>query len=281
MASSHGPRATSPRRPSRSARLISAGRTPPPPSWRAHRRSALPAHARRLRRASATPARLRAAPAHLARRRGPHARGLQRAALTPARARRAGRQRAVPHGARHRPGLDPPDDRGEPAPQGVPPRIPSWEWFAESLAWGQASEHVPDTRRWWFELRLHATYGTLEMRVPDAQATRRRCARRGGVRVRLVEALAARYDAGEPLPVHDSWRIDENRWSAMRDGVEGTLADLDTGERVPTRELLRSRVRRAAPGDRAADAGQRRHPHPAGRAGRRRSRTSSDQFLSV
>ena len=28
----------------------------------------------------------------------------------------------------------------------------------------------------------------------------------------------------------------------MRDGVEGTLADLETGERVLTRELLRSRV---------------------------------------
>ena len=60
----------------------------------------------------------------------------------------------------------------------------------------------------------------------------------------LVHALAARYDAGEPLPVHDSWRIDENRWAAMRDGVEGTLADLETGERVPTRELLRLARRR-------------------------------------
>ena len=28
----------------------------------------------------------------------------------------------------------------------------------------------------------------------------------------------------------------------MRDGVEGTLADLDTGERMPTRELLLARV---------------------------------------
>jgi carboxylate-amine ligase len=58
----------------------------------------------------------------------------------------------------------------------------------------------------------------------------------------LLHALAARYDAGEALPVHDSWRIDENRWAAMRDGVDGTLADLETGRRVPTRELLASRL---------------------------------------
>ena len=58
----------------------------------------------------------------------------------------------------------------------------------------------------------------------------------------MTREAAARYDAGEALPVHDSWRIEENRWAAMRDGVEGSLADLETGERVPTRELLRSRV---------------------------------------
>src|SRR4051812_11987319 len=42
--------------------------------------------------------------------------------------------------------------------QGIPPAIPSWEWFAQALRWGQTSDTVPDARRWWFELRLHATY---------------------------------------------------------------------------------------------------------------------------
>ena len=126
--------------------------------------------------------------------------------------------------------------------QGVPPAISSWEWFAHALRWGAASDTVPDTRRWWFELRLHATYGTLELRVPDAQASVADVHGVAAFAFGLVDALAARYDAGEPLPVHDTWRIDENRWSAMRDGVGGTLADLHTGERVPTRDLLRSRV---------------------------------------
>jgi len=126
--------------------------------------------------------------------------------------------------------------------QGVPPHIPSWEWFADALEWGRASDTVPDTRRWWFELRMHAAYGTLEMRVPDAQATVADVHGVAAFAFGLAESLAARHDAGEVLPVHDQWRIDENRWSAMRDGVEGTLADLQTGERMPTRELLRSRL---------------------------------------
>jgi carboxylate-amine ligase len=51
----------------------------------------------------------------------------------------------------------------------------------------------------------------------------------------LVTWLAERHAAGEELPVAASWRIGENRWSACRDGLEGTMADLVTGEARPTR----------------------------------------------
>jgi glutamate---cysteine ligase / carboxylate-amine ligase len=126
--------------------------------------------------------------------------------------------------------------------QGVPPIIPSWEWFAQALAWGERSDTVPDARRWWFELRLHPAYGTLELRAPDAQSSLADVEGVAGFAIALIGWLAARSDAGERLAVADSWRIDENRWAAMRDGVAGTLADLETGARVATRELLLARV---------------------------------------
>ena len=126
--------------------------------------------------------------------------------------------------------------------QGVPPYIPSWEWFANGLSWGERSDTVPDARRWWFELRMHTTYGTLELRAPDAQSSVDDVHGVAAFACGLIEDLAARHDAGEILAADDSWRIDENRWSAMRDGVEGTLADLVTGERRPTREVLLARL---------------------------------------
>ena len=39
--------------------------------------------------------------------------------------------------------------------------------------------------------------------------------------------------------MHDHARIAENRWRAMRHGLEGTLLDLDSGEPQPARERLR------------------------------------------
>ena len=54
----------------------------------------------------------------------------------------------------------------------------------------------------------------------------------------LVAWLAERYDAGEPLPVHETYRISENAWRAHRYGVRGTVVDLDTGNPEPVRERL-------------------------------------------
>jgi glutamate---cysteine ligase / carboxylate-amine ligase len=118
--------------------------------------------------------------------------------------------------------------------QGVPPALGSMEGYAEALAWAA----FDDPRRWWWELRLHPTYGTVEVRVPDTQATVEETAAIAEVVHALVGHLAARHDAGEALPVADAWRIDHNRWSACRHGVDGEMTDVVTGERRPTRERL-------------------------------------------
>jgi carboxylate-amine ligase len=74
--------------------------------------------------------------------------------------------------------------------------------------------------------------------VPDQQTTVGETAAVAAVVQSLVARLAARHDEGEPPPVHATWRIEENRWSACRHGLAGTLADLDTGAPRPARECL-------------------------------------------
>lgn len=122
--------------------------------------------------------------------------------------------------------------------QGVPPALASWDAYAEALRWGAAAGALPSPTQWWWELRPHPLLGTLELRVPDAQATVEDAAAVAAVAHALVGWLAARHDAGEALPAAPSWRIAENRWSACRHGLEGAMADLVTGEREPTRERL-------------------------------------------
>jgi len=118
--------------------------------------------------------------------------------------------------------------------QGVPPALPTWDAYEEALRWCA----FDDPRQWWWELRLHPLFGTVEVRVPDTQSTVADTAAIAAVVHALVTHLAARHDSGETLPVADSWRIDQNRWSACRHGLDGAMTDLETGERGPTRERL-------------------------------------------
>jgi glutamate---cysteine ligase / carboxylate-amine ligase len=131
--------------------------------------------------------------------------------------------------------------------QGVPPRLASWDDYVAALRWGAAAGAVPDPSAWWWELRPHPVFGTIELRVPDAQTTLAEAAGVAAFAQCLTATLAERCQAGEPLDAAPSWRIEENRWWAARDGVEGQLADLVTGERVATRERLGDLLAEIAP----------------------------------
>ncbi|HKP91447.1 MAG TPA: YbdK family carboxylate-amine ligase [Thermoleophilaceae bacterium] len=128
---------------------------------------------------------------------------------------------------------------GEQLPrQGVPPAIASWDELAADLDWGARAGTVQHAGVWWWELRPHPLHGTLEVRVPDTQTTVGEAAGVAAAVHALVGWLVRRHDAGETLAVAPTWRIEENRWSALRDGVRGTLADLETGDRIATAERL-------------------------------------------
>ncbi|TDD17998.1 YbdK family carboxylate-amine ligase [Kribbella turkmenica] len=131
--------------------------------------------------------------------------------------------------------------------QGVPPAIASWDDFAENLAWAVRGGAVTDASEWWWELRPHLRYGTLELRVLDVQAT---VAHTSAI-ARFVHALSGRlaelHHLGEFQPPAPTWRIAENRWAALRDGVRGELLDLRTGEPRSTRRRLHELIDSAEP----------------------------------
>jgi glutamate---cysteine ligase / carboxylate-amine ligase len=135
--------------------------------------------------------------------------------------------------------------------QGVPPALASFEAYADALRWCS----FDDPRQWWWELRLHPTYGTVELRVPDTQATVADTAAVAEVAYALMMRLAARHDAGEPLPAAESWRIDQNRWAACRHGLDAVMTDPFTGERATAYD----RLARALGADPPRLDGARRH----------------------
>jgi carboxylate-amine ligase len=126
--------------------------------------------------------------------------------------------------------------------QGLPPAFPSWRALAEFTAWVE-----PAVGEVWWEVRPHSSFGTLEIRVPDTQATVEATAGVVALAAGLVAWLGERHDAGEALAIHESARIAENRWRALRHGLDGELLDLDSGALVPTRARVQRLIETVAP----------------------------------
>ena len=125
---------------------------------------------------------------------------------------------------------------------GVPPAFESWEEFVSLVGWGRAGGFVPGATFLWWDLRPHPIHGTIELRSADSQTQIDDAAALAAFVHCLAVSLGDRHSSGERLPVHAVERIAENMWRAVRYGVNGTLVDLETGEREPARTRIAALV---------------------------------------
>jgi carboxylate-amine ligase len=121
---------------------------------------------------------------------------------------------------------------------GIPPAFATWDDLTRFVDWGRTGGLFPDATHFWWELRPHLRYGTIEVRVADTQTDVADAVAIVALIQALVAWLADRHDAGETLPVHETHWISENSWRAHRYGVRGWLVDLDSGRQEPTRQRL-------------------------------------------
>jgi carboxylate-amine ligase len=151
--------------------------------------------------------------------------------------------------------------------QGVAPAFPTWLDYARFLHAGRGTGSFADYRELWWECRLHPGFGTIEVRVADAQASLEDVAAVATTIEAVGRWLCARHDAGERLAVHPTGWIRENRWRAAADGLAGELIDLDAMRGVPARDdvsRLLDAVQPALTRGRDLDGARRllEHPHP-------------------
>ena len=134
--------------------------------------------------------------------------------------------------------------------QGVGPHLPTWSDLEALVEWGRRTGAIPDPAKLWWECRLNLRLGTVEVRAPDAQPSLADDHALIALTHALVADLCERLDGGERLPAHDTLRIQENRWRAMRFGMKAELIDLESDRPVHARDAvagLLDRLARHAP----------------------------------
>jgi carboxylate-amine ligase len=118
---------------------------------------------------------------------------------------------------------------------GAPPAFrdyAEWERFIERMA---ESGVASDYTSFWWDIRLHPRFGTLEVRTPD-QATSIESA---AALVRYIRALCEWALDAPPREFDPSERgvYDQNRWAASRFGPHGKLIHPDRNVSLTVAEL--------------------------------------------
>ncbi|HYZ80753.1 MAG TPA: YbdK family carboxylate-amine ligase [Solirubrobacteraceae bacterium] len=121
---------------------------------------------------------------------------------------------------------------------GVPDAFGDWAAFADYIDFLVKTNSIVEYTQVWWSIRPHFSFGTVEVRICDAQAT---AAESDGLAALIVACVAqAARDVDEGVPFTDlSHRmIEENVWRALRFGLDGDLIDLDRRETYPAAGAL-------------------------------------------
>lgn len=113
----------------------------------------------------------------------------------------------------------------------------AWHDYVDLLI--RTGSIIEFTQLWW-SVRPHHSYGTVEVRICDAQTTAEESEALTALIVGCVRRAAEAVDAGEPARDVPARLIEENMWRAIRYGLDGRLLDLEadsTGE-LPAREAV-------------------------------------------
>jgi glutamate---cysteine ligase / carboxylate-amine ligase len=130
---------------------------------------------------------------------------------------------------------------------GLPPSLSSFEAFELLVERAVKSGSFPDYTYIWWDARPHPKLGTLEVRIPDAQTRLESVAGIVALVQSLVATLAEEFERGAKPQVQPVTLIAENKWRAARDGLDGSLIDLERDEERSAREAVLALVERAEP----------------------------------
>jgi carboxylate-amine ligase len=120
---------------------------------------------------------------------------------------------------------------------GIPEEWGSWDAYTRFVELLERTNSIVEATQLWWSVRPHHSFGTVEVRICDAQSTAEESTAIAGLAVACVAQAALDYDEGiqpEPPPPR---MVEENLWRAIRYGLDGKMLDLERGEPFPAASL--------------------------------------------
>jgi glutamate---cysteine ligase / carboxylate-amine ligase len=120
---------------------------------------------------------------------------------------------------------------------GIPDHYGSFETYADYVDFLRRAGSIVEATQIWWSVRPHHSFGTVEMRICDAQTSGDDSLALAGVLIAAIAQAAIDEDEGVPFTPHPPRLIEENYWRAIRYGLDGKMIDLDKGEEYPAAAL--------------------------------------------
>lgn len=131
---------------------------------------------------------------------------------------------------------------------GIPDAYGSWAGFREYLELLIRTRSIVEYTQVWWSVRPHISFGTVEVRICDAQSGAQESEALTQLIVACVLQVARDLDEGRPATDHAPRLLEENLWRAIRHGQDGELLDLDRpGELVPVPAAVERLLEWSAP----------------------------------
>ena len=121
---------------------------------------------------------------------------------------------------------------------GVPPIMRSAGEYEELLGALVTTKCVPDGSKIWWDVRPHHAYPTLEFRVCDVCTRVEEAVCIAAILQAIVAKIWKLRHDNLTFRVYPTAMIEENKWRAVRFGLDGKLIDFGKRQELPARELI-------------------------------------------
>jgi carboxylate-amine ligase len=130
---------------------------------------------------------------------------------------------------------------------GLPHQLADWAEFEEYMETLIRAGAIESVREVWWDVRPHPDFGTVELRVCDGLPTLDEIGAVAALAQCLVEQFDTQLDRGYTLPTPAEWVLRENKWRAVRYGLDAEVVVDDQGNVRPLREALGELVEELMP----------------------------------
>lgn len=120
---------------------------------------------------------------------------------------------------------------------GVPDHFGDWQTYAEFIEFLKSTNSVVESTQLWWSVRPHHSFGTVEVRICDAQPNGDDSTALSGLIVACIAQAARDVDEGRPFEPLAGRYIEENLWRAIRHGLDGRMIDFASGDEYPSAEI--------------------------------------------